>query len=293
MIVSSTILAGLALGLSAQPQVSGGVTAPERTTHSYEVVCGGRRGTIVIEERFDRRVPARNVAILGFTPLAGRGEQRPGRDVVRAAARMARIDRVSWLCDQQSATLILHYLDRESFDRAVREDRPMMGDQLPIQSLYLTLDSHGLRTAGTGRSAGGAAPGPQRSGTLIADVQMSEWTPPGQVALDLATGTYQLSPARPRRAARGAPPPASLRGTLGAAQLSELRAAVDAAQTEGLDRCADGRTPPEIIVSNAGTPRLVLNRGGGISSASEDLGCWTDSAQRLHQLLERTFDSRP
>jgi hypothetical protein len=287
----SAILAALALGAAAQPQASGGVTAPERTSHRYEVVCGGRRGAMVIEERFDRRVPARNVAILGFTPLAGRTEQRPGRDVVRAAARMARIDRVSWLCDQQSATLILHYLDREAFDRAVREDRPM-GDPLPIQSLYLTLDSRGLRTAGLGRSAAGAAPDAQRSGTLIADVQLSEWTPPGQVALDLATGNYQLTPARPRRAVRGTPPPASRRSTLGAAQLAEIRAAADAALAEGLDRCADGRMPPEVIVSNAGTPRLVLTRGSGISSAPDDLGCWTGSAQRLHQLLERNFDSR-
>jgi hypothetical protein len=281
----SAIFAAAALAASGQPQVSGGVTAPERTTHRYEIVCGGRRGTITLEERFDRRVPARTVAILGFTPLAGRTEQPPGRDVVRAAARMARIDRVSWLCDQQRATLVLHYLDREAFDRGVREDRPA-GDLLPIQSLYLTLDSQGLRTAGTGMSAAGAAPDAQRSGTLLADIGRSEWTPPGQVALDLSTGVYQLNPGPQRGGLR----PASRRGTLGATQLAELRAAADAAQAEGMDRCAGGRAPPDVVVSNAGTPRLALARGGGVSFAPDQLGCWTDSARRLHRLLERTFD---
>ena len=72
MTAFSAIIASLALAASGQPQVSGGVTAPERTTHRYDILCGGRSGSVVLEERFDRRVPARSVAILGFTPLAGR-----------------------------------------------------------------------------------------------------------------------------------------------------------------------------------------------------------------------------
>jgi hypothetical protein len=45
-----------------------------------------------------------------------------------------------------------------------------------------------------------------------------------------------------------------------------------------------------VVVSNAGTPRLALTRGGGVSFAPDQLGCWSDSARRLHRLLERTFD---
>jgi hypothetical protein len=145
-----------------------------------------------------------------------------------------------------------------------------------------------MRTAGSGRSAAGAAPDARHSGTLIADIDRSEWTPPGQVALDLATGAYQLNPGPPRRGPR----PPSRRGTLSAAQLAELRTAADAALAQGLDRCAGSRTPPEVVVSNAGTPRLALTRGGGVSLAPDELGCWSDSAQRLHSLLERTFDTR-
>jgi hypothetical protein len=129
-------------------------------------------------------------------------------------------------------------------------------------------------------------------GSIGADVALSEWTAPGHVSLDLATGRYALDPQPPRGPAGAARPP-TRRGRLHAADLAAIRGAFDTAFTQGLidPACASGGPPPRIVVSNAATPVLALTRGTRTLTAPGNLGCWTEAANRLQGLLEGRFDA--
>jgi len=57
--------------------------------------------------------------------------------------------------------------------------------------------------------------------------------------------------------------------------------------TRGLER-RDCR----VVISNGGTPVLRITRGGQTVAAPQNEGCWSESALRLHDVLERLFDPR-
>lgn len=131
----------------------------------------------------------------------------------------------------------------------------------------------------------------QTVGTIAANVDVSEWGPPGTVDLDLSTGRYELQPAAPRgrrRVASRVLPPV---GTIGSAELAAVRHAYEAATAQGLvePACQNGGPPPRVVVTNAVTPFLQLTRNGATLAAPRNRGCWTVAADRLHRALEATF----
>lgn len=132
-----------------------------------------------------------------------------------------------------------------------------------------------------------------RTAWIVATVGHSEWCPAGNVRLDLATGRYQFTSRAPRRVCTDR----SLRrpmqaGTLRGARLEAARAAFRRIMTEGLTShaCREGRRPRgEVIVSNGGTPVLVVTGERFTLSAPSDLTCWSDAATALHEVLDRLF----
>lgn len=151
MMARSLIVALAALAASAPVNAFGGSTAPERVTHRYDLQCGGKNGALVLEERFDRATPALSVAITGYTALgASASSPATGDELDRASAQMARIDRVTWLCDQKKVTVRIDYLDRATYDQAVKADKPIGDEQSRMRRTYLVLDSGGLTVESSG-----------------------------------------------------------------------------------------------------------------------------------------------
>jgi len=136
----------------------------------------------------------------------------------------------------------------------------------------------------------GATPAPPPA-TIFATIGHSEWCPAGNVQLDLATGDYALTP----RAARAVCQDVDLvrpvrRGRLDAAPLAAIRAAYVRAQAEGLDACRRG-DHQEHVISNGGTPILVLTSGARTIAAPRELNCWSRAASALHKALDVPFAS--
>jgi hypothetical protein len=140
-----------------------------------------------------------------------------------------------------------------------------------------------------GAGSGGSV---RQDGIIVSTVAKSEWTPAGEVRLDLRTGRYDLRHAPSRLAPQA--PVRITRGRLGSSELRPLRDAAAAARAEGLihQACRDGGPPPQIVISNGGPEYLALSRSGERLEAHRDLGCWTEAAQYLEQLLEATFGHR-
>jgi hypothetical protein len=82
-------------------------------------------------------------------------------------------------------------------------------------------------------------------------------------------------------------------GTLRAERLEAVRAAYLRVLTEGLVKpvCRDGGRPEEIVISNGGTPVLVLTTGSETKSAPDSLTCWSEAASALSNALDRIFQS--
>lgn len=138
------------------------------------------------------------------------------------------------------------------------------------------------------------APGLGRTAWLVATVGQSEFCSPGNVRLDLRTGRYQFTARASRRTCNEAGLERPVRiGTLGVAPLRAVRAAYLRVLREGFvnPACRNGGRPDEIVVSNGGTPVLVLTNGAGTGSAPDDLTCWSDAATALHDALDDAFPS--
>jgi hypothetical protein len=131
-----------------------------------------------------------------------------------------------------------------------------------------------------------------RTAWIFSTIGQSEFCPPGNVTVDLTTGRYTLTARAARRMCdqQGLERPVR-RGKLVGASLARLRAAYLRVVREGFDNavCSEGRKPQDIIISNAGTPIVVLATGGGIGSAPDDLSCWSEAATALHDELDKTF----
>jgi hypothetical protein len=132
---------------------------------------------------------------------------------------------------------------------------------------------------------------------LVATVGHSEFCPAGNLRLDLVTGRYQFTAGLLRSSicerARGDRPTRA--GVLSGAQLVTVRAAFRRAVTEDVksETCREGRLPDEVLVNNGGTPVLILTTGQFTLSAPDNLACWSDAANALHETLDRVFPSRP
>lgn len=112
----------------------------------------------------------------------------------------------------------------------------------------------------------------------------SEWMPPGELRLNLATGRYEYKPQQPRNPA--APRLPVRRGALAGAALAQVREAHASARAQGLRMPACQR----IIVSNAGPEKMVLTGTGDALTTPDELGCWSTAAEQLHNLLEAHFE---
>lgn len=133
-----------------------------------------------------------------------------------------------------------------------------------------------------------------RTAWLFSTVGQSEWCPPGHVTLDLRTGSYSFV----ARAARTVCNDYQLerpiaKGRLKGKKLQAVRAAYVRALNERLvsQACYYDKRPDRVIVSNGGTPTLVLVNGAFARSAPDDLSCWSNSAENLHEILDELFPS--
>jgi hypothetical protein len=65
------------------------------------------------------------------------------------------------------------------------------------------------------------------------------------------------------------------------------------ALTQGLENpdCQPAGRLNNVVVSNGGTPVLVLTNGRGTLSAPDELSCWSDAADALHEALDSAFSS--
>lgn len=134
----------------------------------------------------------------------------------------------------------------------------------------------------------------QDGASIIADIELSEWTPPMQLTLDLDTGRYVVRPSAakwPRVPGR----PDPRHGTLGQEALREIRAKFASVVAEGVSDtgCVKaGGKGYSGIISNASVPRMTLNTGLCELQASSIYGCWTRPAHVLHRTLTNTFDRK-
>ena len=129
---------------------------------------------------------------------------------------------------------------------------------------------------------------------IFSTIAHSEWCPAGNVRLDLRTGEYMLTARAPRRICHDANVERPVnRGRLPQARLNALRAAYSQALAQGLANreCAQGRQPTKFVISNGGTPVLVLTTGQRTLSAPGELSCWSDAADALHAALDHEFPS--
>jgi hypothetical protein len=144
---------------------------------------------------------------------------------------------------------------------------------------------------------GPASPAPDlgRTAWIFSTVGHSEFCPAGNVIVDLTTGRFDLTPRAPRHVCEkaGLERPRK-KGRLAGMRLAELRAAYLQALSEGLESqaCQEGNQPKDIvIISNGGTPVLVVTSGRGSLSAPDDLTCWSKAANALYDHLDEAFES--
>ncbi|MEA3061675.1 MAG: hypothetical protein QOJ94_1456 [Sphingomonadales bacterium] len=133
-----------------------------------------------------------------------------------------------------------------------------------------------------------------RTAWVFATIGHSEWCPAGNVRLDLVSGRYELTGRASRRVCgqRRLERPV-VAAQLGGARLDVLRAAYRRVLAEGLEspECREGKHPDMIVISNGGTPILVVATGALTMAARDDLTCWSGAANALHGALDEAFSA--
>ena len=133
-----------------------------------------------------------------------------------------------------------------------------------------------------------------RTAWIFSTIDQSEFCPAGNVRLDLRTGRYAVTAGAPRRICNTRNLERPVRtGRLGADRLAAVRAAYRRVVAEGLTNpvCEAGGHPDEIVISNGGTPIMVVASGAWTVIPPDDLTCWSDAANALHALLDDEFGS--
>jgi len=127
---------------------------------------------------------------------------------------------------------------------------------------------------------------------IIATIGHSEGCPSGNVILDLPIGSYVLTP----RAARSFCKDMKLNkrvisGTLRRERIAAMQSASQRVLSEGLQKpaCRERGRPENIIVSNGGTPILVITDGITTTSAPDDFTCWSEAANSFYEVLDEAF----
>lgn len=134
--------------------------------------------------------------------------------------------------------------------------------------------------------------GKGQTARLFATVGMSEFCPHGNVSLDVTSGRYEFTPRAPRRICNDANLERPVyRGVLPHREVETIRAAYARVLSEGLGET--GCNPEgAMVVSNGGTPILVITTGAYSASAPDDAVCRSDAANALLDILEEIFASR-
>jgi hypothetical protein len=152
----------------------------------------------------------------------------------------------------------------------------------PIPALALTLALAG--SLATDVSA------PRR---LEIDVELSEFTPPRRLTLDLASGDYRIVTPAGTAWPTYYPHPEDRSGTVTASRLAAIRSAFDAALRDGVGYPdCEGRKDrlQEPVISNAPVPAIMIRVGARHLIAPADWSCLTPAARRLQQLVDRNID---
>ena len=127
---------------------------------------------------------------------------------------------------------------------------------------------------------------------IFATIAHSEWCPAGNVRLDMRNGEYMLTARAPRRICHDASleRPVTF-GRLPRERLTALRADYREALAHGLVNpdCRAGKQSTKVVISNGGTPVLVLTNGQRTLSAPDELSCWSVAADTLQKALDREF----
>lgn len=129
---------------------------------------------------------------------------------------------------------------------------------------------------------------------LWASVDLSEWTPSQNLVLNLATGSYVVTPptegwpeARPQSVKR--------RGRLAGESLRMTRALAEQAFKSGLtDKECKARKGPgdDIVISNAVGPMELTLTDGRVTQTSAQTRCRAKAATALFSYITRLFDHR-
>ncbi|MEG3126021.1 hypothetical protein [Sphingomonas sp. GB1N7] len=127
-----------------------------------------------------------------------------------------------------------------------------------------------------------------------ASVDLSEWTPSQNLVLNLATGSYVITPpivGWPK----ATPQPAQRRGRLARQSLRMMRALAKKAFKSGLtDKKCEARKGRggDMVFGNAVGPMELTLTDGSIKLTSPQIGCRTEPANALFDYITRLFDHR-
>lgn len=134
------------------------------------------------------------------------------------------------------------------------------------------------------------------SGVIVSTIGHSEWCPPGDMRLDLETGRYLVIRRAPRKTCNESNPEREVAsGILALGQLQRVRAAALLVQTDGAlnsDCRAGGKPLDHVVISNGGTPHLLLSTDRAFTWAPDDLSCWSEAVHDLYNALGDTFGTR-
>ena len=130
---------------------------------------------------------------------------------------------------------------------------------------------------------------------IVSDIEMSEFTPPLHLTVDITSGDYSIEvpiASWPNYF----PQPAKRSGRLSYQTLESLQRTFGTAVYQGLanHKCvaAQGKGYQLFSPSNAGVPKMSLIANGKLTSTSLLYDCWTPAARTLHAMLEKLFDRR-
>jgi len=129
---------------------------------------------------------------------------------------------------------------------------------------------------------------------LRASVDLSEWTRSQNLVLNLATGSYVVTP--PTEGwPEARPQPVERRGRLAGENLRMTRALAEQAFKSGLtDKECEARKGPgdDIVTSNAVGPMELMLTDGRVTQTSAQTRCRTKAATALFSYITRLFDHR-
>ncbi len=129
--------------------------------------------------------------------------------------------------------------------------------------------------------------------TLEVDVELSEFTPPRRLTLDLVSGEYWIMTPAGIVWPAYYPQPEDQSGTVPAPRLAAIRSAFDAALREGVGYPdCEGRKHrlQDLIITNAPVPVIMIRNGARHLIAPANWSCITPAARWLQRVVDRNIE---